>query len=134
MVHRFTMTDEGVAHPFAVFNATDRFVVVTLGGPKPELRYRYETWVHYVSRRPRPRVDLDELAAALTADDSAPGAWAFDGVDSLSPALHHTGRHRNDDHRRGVPRRRHRHTACRSIHVVAVPRLSEPTRRIGTTT
>jgi len=88
-VHRFTMTDVGVAHPFAVFNATERFVIVTLGGPTPELRFRYETWVHYVSRRPRPRVDLTDLADALTADDGAAGRWVFDGVESLSPALHH---------------------------------------------
>jgi hypothetical protein len=89
VVHRFTMIDQGVAHPFAVYNATDRFVVVTLGAHTPELRDRYETWVHYVSRRPRPRVDLTELAASLTADDTAPGRWVFDGVESLSPALHH---------------------------------------------
>ena len=53
-VHRFTMTDQGVAHPYAVFNATDRFVIVTVGAGAPELRYRYETWVHYTSCRPRP--------------------------------------------------------------------------------
>jgi hypothetical protein len=86
-VHRFTMTGEGAAHPYAVHNATDRFVVVTLGGPTPELRYRYETWVHLVSRRPRPRVDLAALAEELTAREAG-GAWTFDGVDGLSPALH----------------------------------------------
>jgi hypothetical protein len=88
-VHRFTMTDQGVAHPYAVFNATDRFVVVTVGGAQPDLRYRYETWVHYVSKRPRPRVDLRALAGDLSATDGAPGRWVFDGVDGLSPALHH---------------------------------------------
>ena len=88
-VHRFTMTDQGVAHPYAVFNATDRFVVVTVGGAVPDLRFRYETWVHLVSRRPRPRVDLAALANDLTAADRADGRWTFDGVDGLSPALHH---------------------------------------------
>jgi hypothetical protein len=90
-VHRFTMTDTGVAHPYAVHNATDRFVVVTVGADAPDLRYRYETWVHYVSTRPRPRVDLAALADELTAADHAGGRWVFDGVDSLSPALHHAG-------------------------------------------
>jgi hypothetical protein len=89
-VHRFTTTAEGAAHPWAVQNATDRFVVVTLGGGAPELRYRYETWVHYTSRRPRPRVDLADLAAELTAADGH-GTWVFDGVDGLSPSLHHVG-------------------------------------------
>jgi hypothetical protein len=89
-VHRFTMTDAGVAHPYAVHNATDRFVIVTVGGAVPDLRYRYETWVHYTSSRPRPRVDLTDLATELSRDDTA-GTWAFDGVDSLSPALHRIG-------------------------------------------
>ncbi|MGZ4675059.1 MAG: DUF6687 family protein [Acidimicrobiia bacterium] len=89
--HRFTMTDAGAAHPYAVYNATDRFVVVTVGAGPPELRYRYETWVHYVSRRPRPRVDLTPLAAELRHDETGPGRWTFDGVDSLSPALHLVG-------------------------------------------
>ena len=90
-VHRFTMTDQGVAHPYAVGNATDRFVIVTVGADAPDLRYRYETWVHFTSFRPRPRVDLADLASTLTAADSAAGSWAFDGVDGLSPALHHVG-------------------------------------------
>jgi hypothetical protein len=90
-VHRFTMTEPGAAHPYAVHNATDRLVIVTLGAGPPELRDRYETWVHLVSRRPRPRVDLTELAAELTGDDRAGGAWVFDGVQALSPALHRVG-------------------------------------------
>jgi hypothetical protein len=85
------MTDQGVAHPYAVGNATDRFVIVTVGADAPDLRYRYETWVHFMSFRPRPRVDLAALADALTAEDSAAGSWTFDGVDGLSPALHHVG-------------------------------------------
>jgi len=89
-VHRFTMTEAGVAHPYAVHNATERLVVVTLGSGPPELRDRYETWVHLVSRRPRPRVDLADLAAELTADEQC-GSWVFDGVQGLSPALHHVG-------------------------------------------
>jgi hypothetical protein len=88
VVHRFTTTSSEAAHPYAVHNVTDRFAIVTVGGPLPQLRYRYETWVHYMSRRPRPRVDLTELAAALTAEDEGGGVWTFDGVDSLSPALH----------------------------------------------
>lgn len=89
-VHRFATTATGAAHPYAVHNATDRFVVLTLGGGPPELRDRYETWVHLVSRRPRPRVDLTDLAAELTAAEPS-GRWVFDGVDALSPALHFEG-------------------------------------------
>lgn len=89
-VHRFTTTSSSAAHPYAVHNATDRFAVLTLGGGPPELRYRYETWILYTSRRPRPRVDLSALARDLTEADSG-GRWAFDGVEALSPALHHEG-------------------------------------------
>ncbi len=88
IVHQFTKVAERAAHPYAVNNATDCFAVLTTGGAVPELRYRYETWVHYVSRRPRPRVDLTNLAQELTADDHADGRWVFDTVDGLSPALH----------------------------------------------
>ncbi len=87
-VHRFTTTDAAAAHPYAVHNATERFAVLTLGSGPPELRYRYETWVHYVSRRPRPRVDLTDLATALMARESGTGRWIFDGVGGLNPALH----------------------------------------------
>lgn len=91
IVHRFTTTDGNAAHPYALHNATGRFAILTLSGGAPELRYRYETWVHYVSCRPRPRVDLTELAAELTAADPGAGIWTFDGVDYLSPALHLVG-------------------------------------------
>ena len=88
VVHRFTTTASNAAHPYAIHNATDRFVILTLSGGAPELRFRYETWVHYVSRRPRPRVDLTNLAAEFTAAETRDGLWSFDGVNSLSPALH----------------------------------------------
>jgi hypothetical protein len=91
-VHRFTTTGSGAAHPFAVHNATDRFAVLTLGAGAPELRYRYETWIMYTSRRPRPRVDLTELASALT-EAEPDGRWVFDGVEALSPALRFEGSH-----------------------------------------
>lgn len=90
-VHRFSTTDEGAAHPYAVYNATDAFAILTVGAGAPELRYRYETWVRLTSRRPRPRVDLAPLAAALTAEEPGGATWTFDGVQSLSPALHTVG-------------------------------------------
>ncbi len=91
IVHQFTMVAERAAHPYAVNNATDSFAVITVGGAIPEFQYRYETWVHYVSRRPRPRVDLTGAAAALTAADGGPGKWVFDAIDGLSPRLHLVG-------------------------------------------
>lgn len=88
VVHQFATLASNAAHPYALHNATDRFAIMTLHGGAPQLQYRYETWVHYLSRTPRPRVDLTELAAALTAQDSGSGVWTFDGVAALSPRLH----------------------------------------------
>jgi hypothetical protein len=88
VVHRFSMTAAEAAHPYAVHNATERFAVLTLGAGPPVLRYRYETWIQYASRRPRPRVDLTGLAARLSEREPGAAVWTFDGVDALSPALH----------------------------------------------
>jgi hypothetical protein len=41
-----------------------------------------------MSERPRPRVDLADLATDLTAADGGDGRWVFDGVASIAPALH----------------------------------------------
>jgi len=90
IVQQFMRTERHVAHTYALYNATDRFTVVTVGAGPPELQYRYEGWVEYQSRRPRPRVDLADLATAFTAQETGAGRWQFDGVDSLSPALHLT--------------------------------------------
>ena len=90
-VHRFTTTDSGAAHPYAIHNATRCFRVLTVGVSVPELRFRYETWVHLVSRRPVPRVDLAPLAAVLTEEEPGDVRWVFDPIDSLSPALHLLG-------------------------------------------
>ena len=93
VVQQFGTVASSAAHPYAVHNATDRFAVLTCSGTAPQIEYRYETWVHYVSRRPRPRVDLTALAAELTAEDNGSGTWTFDGVDALSPRLHLVGAH-----------------------------------------
>ena len=90
-MHRFSATAVDAAHPYAIHNATDRFAVLTVGTGPPVLRYRYETWVHYTTRRPRPRVDFTDLAATLTATDAGAGRWTFDGIQGLSPALHLVG-------------------------------------------
>ncbi len=51
-----------------------------------QLRYRYETWVRYVSAPTMPRVDLAPLAEELTASEPE-GKWVFDGVESITPSL-----------------------------------------------
>jgi hypothetical protein len=81
-----TLPEGERGHPIALHNATERFALLVSRGSVCELRYRYETWVQYVSRRPRARVDLTPLAEELSARDH--GRWVFDGVDEITPRLH----------------------------------------------
>ena len=78
-------------HPSAIHNATDRFALLYQQGRRYELVYRYETWVQYVSRRPRARVDLTAFADELTAEEPGDAHWAFEGVGALEPTLELVG-------------------------------------------
>ena len=92
--HRFAhLRDDGL-HPIAIHNATGCFRLVVLKGRRYELRYRYESWVQYRTRRPLPRVDLAPLAAELNAaedDAGSGGSWEADPVSALAPRLHLAG-------------------------------------------
>jgi hypothetical protein len=89
--HRFGGTWVDGLHPMAINNATDRFALLCVRGRSYEFTYRYESWVQYQSRRPRPRVDLQPLAAELTAAEPGEARWIFEGASSLSPRLHLAG-------------------------------------------
>lgn len=52
------------------------------------LRYRYETWIRYVSRELSPRVDLAPAAADLQPLDDDDGSWVFEGVAAATPRLY----------------------------------------------
>ena len=75
-------------HRAAVHSATDRLRVLTVADGRVELRYRYESWVRLVSRRPRPRVDLSGVAAELTRAEPGGARWTFDGAGAITGALH----------------------------------------------
>ena len=89
-VHRFTQQREQAVHPMAVHNATERFRVLLVEGRRYEVQFRYESWVQYMSRRPRPRVDLAPLAKELTSEETT-GHWTFDGAGAIAPNLHLDG-------------------------------------------
>jgi hypothetical protein len=78
-------------HEAAVHGATARHRILTLHGDRAELRYRYETWVAYVSAPTVPRVDLVPLAAELTAREPGGVRWTFDGVRHITPSLRPEG-------------------------------------------
>jgi hypothetical protein len=75
-------------HRAAVHSATTCLRVATLTGDRMELRYRYESWVRLTGRRPRARVDLERLAAELTAAEEGNRRWVFDGAGATRGALH----------------------------------------------
>jgi hypothetical protein len=89
--HRFTHRWVEGLHPMAIHNATDRLSLLTIRGASYAFTYRYESWVQYRSRRPRPRVDLQPLAARLSEQETGPGSWSFDGAADLVPSLHLDG-------------------------------------------
>lgn len=74
-------------HQAAVHNATRRFRILELAGRRYRLRYRYESWVVYMSEPVPPRVDLSPLAEELSAEEPGRLRWTFDGVDSITPSL-----------------------------------------------
>lgn len=82
---------DGLACPEpAIHNATSRFRILEMRGRRYVVRYRYETWVQYVSARPMPRVDLAPLAKELS-DLEAGGRWEFGGVEQITPRMHLDG-------------------------------------------
>jgi len=83
-------------HPMALYNATDRFAVLTIRGQSYEFTYRYESWVQYRSKRPRPRTDLGPLAERLNAEESPPGHWIGEQASGLTPTLVLQGAQQSD--------------------------------------
>ncbi|HEY9677995.1 MAG TPA: DUF6687 family protein [Drouetiella sp.] len=91
-----TMPDSNVPiaesiHRMAIHNLTDCMRILIMQETHFELYLRYETWVDFKSRKLMPRVDLTELAANLTKQESMDGRWSFDDINSFAPALRLTG-------------------------------------------
>jgi len=84
--HRFGARWDRGLHPMALNNATNANGLLLLTGDHYEFVYRYESWVQYRTRHPRPRVDLSPLADELREADG--GEWVFDGAGDLTPRLH----------------------------------------------
>ena len=76
-------------HPIALHGAIGGLAVLRLEPGRPQLRYRYETWVRLTSRTARPRVDLAPLAARLGALDAVP--WRAGDVDDMTPSCEPDG-------------------------------------------
>ncbi len=88
-----TATDgyTGPLHRMAVNNLTARNRVLTVRGQFCEFRYRYESWVQYVSAPPAPRVELAALAEMLNAEETDGTVWQADPVSDIRPGLRPSG-------------------------------------------
>lgn len=84
---RFVSRGQAVVHPAAVHNSTAALRVLTVQGRRYELRYRYESWVKLVSRRPLPRVDLVPLAGILDGEEPGRARWRAGAAGALEPVL-----------------------------------------------
>ena len=51
------------------------------------VRYRYESWVDYVSREVPPRIDLKPFADFLQTFEGNPGYWEADDIASIVPVM-----------------------------------------------
>ena len=83
-----------VPHPMALHTRTAFSRLIVVRGQSVELRYRYEGWVQFASRRVARRVDLAPLVTELNATETAGeagGRWVFDGVDHITPRLSFDG-------------------------------------------
>ncbi len=89
--HRFGGQRFEGLHPMAIHNATDCFRLLLVHGRRFRYVDRYETWIQYRSRRPRPRVDLRPLSELLTSIERRSEVWTATGPGSLTPQLSHTG-------------------------------------------
>jgi len=75
-------------HPMVLYNSTQRLRVLTaLPGGFYLLRYRYESWVQFVSRPVMPRVDLAPLLPRLQKLERSGARWTFEGLSAPTPAL-----------------------------------------------
>lgn len=81
-----------VLHPIAIHNEIDCYRVCVIQKNHYELYYRYETWVDYVSKLLKDRIDLTGLASRLNQEESSGGKWTFNGVDSIIGRLKLDGR------------------------------------------
>ena len=76
-----------VMHPIAVHNKIDCYRVMVIQKNRYELYYRYETWIDFVSRILKERVDLETLTKRLNLSEKSGGQWKFNGVDKIISRL-----------------------------------------------
>ncbi len=90
-VTRYFQNELAAVHPFAIQTATDCTRLLRIQGRNIEFQYRYETWVRFVSRRPKSRVKLNKLCLHLNALESSGDSWILEEPNNIIPRLYLDG-------------------------------------------
>ena len=77
----------GPLHNMAVYSRTDKSRVLFQQGQHYWFRFRYETWVKFVSERHPFRVDLAPLCRELNELEQGGAKWAYDGSSNITPVM-----------------------------------------------
>jgi len=84
---QFGSEAEGPLHRMAVCSRTSKARVLFQQGQHYWFRYRYETWVKFVSERHPFRVDLAPLCQELNALEQDGATWAYNGSSNITPVM-----------------------------------------------
>ena len=99
---RFASGAAGPLHKMAVYSRTERARVLFQQGRQFWFRFRYETWVKFVSERHPFRVDLAPLCRELNGLEREGAKWAYDGF-----LQHHAGNAARGRHAQQLGPRHH---------------------------
>jgi hypothetical protein len=80
------------AHSVAINERTEcTRVALVIDEHRYQVRYRYESWVEYQSRRPLPRIDLRPFADLLQSFEGNAGQWRAGSIEGITPQLSFAG-------------------------------------------
>ena len=88
--HRYDTFASGAAgplHAMAVYSRTNKARVLFQQGRQFWFRYRYETWVKFVSEHHPLRVDLAPLCRELNELEREGATWSYDGSSNITPVM-----------------------------------------------
>ena len=75
-------------HDMAIYEQTRcSRIALVIEGQRYQVRYRYESWVELVSRRPPPRIDLKPFADLLQTFEGNDGDWVADETHRTLPHM-----------------------------------------------
>ncbi len=77
----------GPLHKLAVYSRTNKARVLFQQGQHYWFRFRYETWVKFVSEQHPLRVDLAPLCRELNQLEREGAEWAYDGSSNITPVM-----------------------------------------------